>query len=63
MVLLIKMISGEKERIALCTLNMVRLKHSLIYYAYYKNYKSAKTVEQVKAKSDFFGYKLIEINQ
>lgn len=63
MVLLIKMISGEEERIALCTLNMVRLKHSLIYYAYYKNYKSAKTVEQVKAKSDFFGYKLIEINQ
>jgi hypothetical protein len=63
MVLLIKMISGEEERIVVCTLNMVRLKNSLIYYAYYKNYTSAKTLELVKAKSDFFGYKLIEINQ
>lgn len=62
-VLLIKMISGVEERIAVCTLNMVRLKNSLIYYAYYKNYTSAKTLEKVKAKSDFFGYKLIEINQ
>ena len=63
MVLLIKMISGEEELIVVCTLNMMKLKHSLIYYAYYKNYKSAKTVEQAKAKSDFFGYKLLEINQ
>lgn len=61
--LLIKMISGAEERIAVCTLNMVRLKRSLIYYAYYKNYLSAKTLEQVKAKSDFFGYKLLEINK
>lgn len=62
-VLLIKMISGVEEIIAVCTMNMVRLKSSLIYYAYYKNYTSAKTLEKVKAKSDFFGYKLIEINQ
>ena len=61
-VLLIKMISGVEERIAVCTLNMVRLKNSLIYYAYYKNYTSAKTLEKVKAKNDYFGYKLLGKN-
>jgi len=62
-VLLTKMISGEEEVIVVNTLNIVRLKSTVILYAYYKNYKSSKTLEQAKAKSDFFGYKLLEVNQ
>ena len=62
-VLLIKMIAGQEERIAVSTLNMVSVKNTVVFYAYYRNYKSAKTLEQAKAKSDFFGYKLLEINQ
>lgn len=62
-VLLIKIISGAEERISVCTINLVRLKDSLIYYAYYKNYNSSKTLEQAKAKSDFFGYKLLDVNK
>lgn len=61
-VLLSKMMFGSEERILAFTISMVKLKNSLIYYAYYKNYSNPKTLEQVRAKNDLFGYKLLEKN-
>jgi len=61
-IFIVKMMYGSEERISVLTLNMVRLKKTLIYYAYYKNYLNPKTIEQVRAKNDLFGYKLLEIN-
>lgn len=60
--LLTKMMFGEEERISLFTMSMVKLKNSLIFYAYYKNYSNPSTLTQVKAKNDYFGYKLLEVN-
>jgi hypothetical protein len=61
--LLAKMINGSEERISAFTISMVRLKSSLVYYAYYKNYSGPKTLDDVRAKNDLFGFKIIEINK
>lgn len=61
--LLSKMMFGEQERVSVFTISMVKLKNSLIFYAYYKNYSNSSTLTQVKAKNDYFGYKLLEVNQ
>ena len=56
----IKMNSEEKK--VLCLLSYVHMKNTIICYAYYRNYKGPKTLEEFKAKSDLFGLKLMEIN-
>lgn len=60
--LIAKMIYGTEERVSAFTISMVRLKNTLVYYAYYRNYTGPKTIDQVRAKSDLFGYKLLEKN-
>jgi len=61
--LIAKLMSGSEERISVFTISMVRLKKTVIFYSYYKNYSSPKTIEQVIAKNDLFGYKLLEANK
>jgi hypothetical protein len=51
------------DLISVFTLSMVGLKKTLTYCAYYKNYSTPKTIEQVRAKNDLFGYKLFEVKK
>ena len=60
---LVKMINGTTERISAMTMSLVRLKNTIVYYSYYRNYLGPETLDQVRAKNDLFGYKLLEVNK
>lgn len=61
-VLIVKMTDGAKDYITFLTMNLVHCKERIIFYAYYKDYADSKTLMNVKAKNDLFGYKLLEVN-
>jgi hypothetical protein len=62
-VYLFRLTYGAEERISAATMSIVLLKNTLVYYAYYKNYSGPKTLDQVRAKNDLFGYKILELNK
>jgi hypothetical protein len=62
LVTMMKMIVEDDEQILVATINLVQIKNRLIFYAYYKDYFGETSVAQAKAKSDYFGLKLVDEN-
>lgn len=61
-VCLVKMESNGVSVFLVMTLNLVLIKDKVIFYAYYKNYDGQESIENAKAKSDYFGLKFYEAN-
>ena len=57
-----KIIVGEKEDIVVSILNIIEIKSRIIFYTYYLPYNGISTIKKAKAKSDYFGLKLLEVN-
>jgi hypothetical protein len=61
-VFLMKLQTEVEEKVMVMTINMIEIKERLIYYAYYKDYKSEASIDQAKSISDNFGFKLMDEN-
>ena len=48
------------EKVSALSINIANIKNTLIYY---KDYIEPETLDKIKAKSDLFGFKLLEINK
>ena len=56
-------LSEENEKVLALSMNIANIKNTLIYYCYCKDYVGPETLDKVKAESDLFGFKLLEINK
>lgn len=56
-------LSSTDENLALvCTMSIVKILDTIIFYSYYQTYKDENTIEQVKNQNDKFGMSLLKIN-
>ena len=61
-VCLMKIESNGISNILVMNMNLALIKNTIICYAYYKRYAGEESINQAKAKSDYFGLKLYEAN-
>ena len=59
---LTKIIFEGKEDIVVSVLNIIEIQKRIIFYAYYLPYNGIISIDKAKAKSDYFGLKLLEVN-
>ena len=59
---LMKVMIEGREDIAVSILTIMEIQKRIIFYAYYLPYNGMSSINKAKAKSDYFGLKLLEFN-
>ncbi len=59
---LVSLSSTDENKALVCTMSIVKILDTIIFYSYYQTYKDENTIEQVKNQNDKFGMALLKIN-
>jgi CTP synthase (UTP-ammonia lyase) len=59
---LVSLSSTDENKALVCTMSIVKILDTIIFYSYYQTYKDENTIEEVKNQNDKFGMELLKIN-